>query len=226
MPLCSFFTTSERLRPMTDAPQRFDSIPLPLPERAILKRLGYHMHHTNVPPGQRAKIDALIQEAFALCRPQGVLRILSTVEHDADGVRVQGAPRWESTRLAAMLPHPGRVLLMAATVGGAVETAARERLAAGDGAGGAIFDAVGSEVADAALGWLHEYARRTSWRTGESVTPTRFSPGYGDLALAVQRDLFDLLSLQTLGLTLTPRFLLLPEKSVTGIAGLAHRSTP
>lgn len=209
---------------MTEALRHFDPIPIPLPEHAILKRLGYHRHHTDVPPAQRNRIDTLLHEAFALCRPQGVLLPVALVEHDANGVRVEEAPRWTSTRLAAMLPHPGRVLLMAATVGGAVETAARERLEAGDGAGGAIFDAVGSEAADAALGWLHEYARRTSSRTGETVTASRFSPGYGDLSLAVQRDIFDLLALETLGLRLTPRFLLIPEKSVIGIAGLARRS--
>ena len=50
----------------------------------------------------------------------------------------------------------------------------------------------------------------------------RFSPGYGDLDISHQRAMFDLLELEKrLGLSLTQTQMMLPEKSVTAIAGLS-----
>ena len=50
----------------------------------------------------------------------------------------------------------------------------------------------------------------------------RFSPGYGDLDISHQRAMFDLLELEKrLGLSLTQTHMMLPEKSVTAIAGLS-----
>ena len=50
---------------------------------------------------------------------------------------------------------------------------------------------------------------------------TRFSPGYGDLALGYQRDLLRLSGAdKTTGITATSSNLLVPQKSVTAIIGL------
>jgi hypothetical protein len=49
----------------------------------------------------------------------------------------------------------------------------------------------------------------------------RFSPGYGDLSLTAQRELFALLSPDKhVGITLTRELLMSPTKSVTAIAGI------
>ena len=49
----------------------------------------------------------------------------------------------------------------------------------------------------------------------------RFSPGYGDLPLSFQREIFSFLGCEKrLGLTLTPTLLMIPAKSVTAIAGI------
>ena len=53
----------------------------------------------------------------------------------------------------------------------------------------------------------------------------RFSPGYGDLPLSMQKDVFSALELEkTLGLMLDPESLLMtPSKSVTAIAALREK---
>ena len=49
----------------------------------------------------------------------------------------------------------------------------------------------------------------------------RFSPGYGDLPLALQKDVFSALDCgRRLGLTLQDSLLMIPSKSVTAIVGL------
>ncbi len=53
----------------------------------------------------------------------------------------------------------------------------------------------------------------------------RFSPGYGDLPLALQRDIFSALCpAKHIGLSLTDSLLMSPSKSVTAILGLAEHS--
>lgn len=53
---------------------------------------------------------------------------------------------------------------------------------------------------------------------------TRFSPGYGDLPLAFQRDLFRILDCQrAIGLTLNESMLMSPSKSVTAVIGVERR---
>lgn len=52
----------------------------------------------------------------------------------------------------------------------------------------------------------------------------RFSPGYGDLALTVQKDIFKVLDCERkIGLTLNESLLMSPSKSVTAIVGVAEK---
>lgn len=64
---------------------------------------------------------------------------------------------------------------------------------------------------------------------GEKLEITsRFSPGYGDFPLEVQRDFFDLLDFsRKIGITLNASLLMTPSKSVTAIFGIRPpKSTP
>lgn len=55
---------------------------------------------------------------------------------------------------------------------------------------------------------------------GKSLTP-RFSPGYGDLPLSLQSDIFRALDTERkLGVTLTDSLLMLPTKTVSAIIGV------
>ena len=52
----------------------------------------------------------------------------------------------------------------------------------------------------------------------------RFSPGYGDLSLSLQKDILTALDCRkTLGLTLTDSLLMIPSKSVTAIVGIYRK---
>ena len=52
----------------------------------------------------------------------------------------------------------------------------------------------------------------------------RFSPGYGDLPLGVQKDFCEFLNARRrIGLTVTDSYLLVPQKSVTAVTGLSGK---
>ena len=83
-----------------------------------------------------------------------------------------------------------------------------------------VFDAAASEMVDAALDWMETFFGRELRREARRLTKSRFSCGYGDLALDNQKLFYDLLELGRLGVELTEQYILVPEKSVTAVAGI------
>ena len=68
---------------------------------------------------------------------------------------------------------------------------------------------------------LSEEIKKQYKDSGIFVTP-RFSPGYGDLNINVQRDIFTHLDLsRKIGVTLNESLIISPSKSVTAIIGLS-----
>lgn len=58
---------------------------------------------------------------------------------------------------------------------------------------------------------------------GKTIT-SRFSPGYGDLSLDIQRNFISVLEAdRTIGLTASANNILIPGKSVTAIVGLTDK---
>lgn len=82
------------------------------------------------------------------------------------------------------------------------------------------LQAIGTERVEALCDTLQEELRKEINATGQHLRP-RFSPGYGDLPLELQRDVFSLLQPEKhLGLTLRDSLLMSPTKSVTAITGI------
>jgi cobalamin-dependent methionine synthase I len=50
----------------------------------------------------------------------------------------------------------------------------------------------------------------------------RFSPGYSDMSLEMQKKIFKLLKPENIGINLSPSCLMIPEKSVTAFVGIEN----
>lgn len=200
----------------------FRSIPIEAPLRMILTRLGYRSSKTVLSGREREKLEETIAESFSLCEAQGCWRRIPIVEKSDDEILLQGGAVLKSRSLANLLKDSFAVVLMASTVGPAIVDAASGAIARGDGATAVILDAVGGQSADAAMNWVNEFVRRQVSRSAERLTPHRFSPGFGDFSLDHQSLFYSLLELDRLGLHLTSRSMLVPEKSVTAVAGIEH----
>ncbi len=194
-------------------------MPLPLPYRQILSRLG-HSDLSRLTARQQDFLEKTIRSAFALISPKGVYTCLGITGNDGATVTLADHSRIPCPAVAKMLKNCQEVWLAAVTVGGKISESTAKSFSDGDAARAAISDAVGSECADAAMDFLQNYAATQLKRSGRFLTDCRFSPGYGNWKLAAQQDFFSWLDLQELGLTLNDSMLLLPEKSVTALAGL------
>ncbi len=206
--------------------ETFNTIPVPLPEKRILSRLGYNRHLTRLSPHQQTLLEAAIRGGFSLCRPQGAWTRVPIDARTEETVMLETGEVFASRSLATLLQRSHAVLLMAATAGAQIVDAIGHEVDEAKGMRALVFDAVASETADAALGWINAYVARQLPRTGETLTAQRYSPGYGDLGLENQQILYERLRLDRLGLELSLRYQLIPEKSVCGICGIGVAGEP
>lgn len=85
-----------------------------------------------------------------------------------------------------------------------------------------MFQAIGAERIETLCNAFCAEQNKGYQKKGKSLCP-RFSPGYGDLPLTLQKDLFRILNLpKNIGLTLNESMLMSPSKSVTAIVGVAN----
>lgn len=83
-----------------------------------------------------------------------------------------------------------------------------------------VFDAAAGEIVDSGFDYIMSLLNRELLRSSNKLFQKRFSPGYGDLSLSVQKDFYNLLKMEQLGVKLTPSFLLDPQKSVIALTGI------
>ena len=135
---------------------------------------------------------------------------------DGDGVRL-GTVEVKSRNLAKLLDGSQTAFLLCATVGLGIDRLIA-RYSAVSPAKALCFQAIGAERIEALCDAVQE-ALKAEWET----TP-RYSPGYGDLSLDFQREIFRLTNCtKHLGITLNASLLMSPTKSVTAVMGAKKR---
>ena len=119
-----------------------------------------------------------------------------------------------------MLAQCHRAALLACTLGAQFDLALTA-VQARDMARAVILDACGSALVEQGC---DEAEKELSARFPGRYLTDRFSPGYGDLPLELQRDICAVLDTpRRLGLHVTESLLLNPVKSVTAVIGLSDR---
>ena len=155
-----------------------------------------------------------IAEADGVIRPRVCWRI-AELSTDKCGCNAEHL-RFDSRDLAKNLCGCSQVIIMGATLGTELD-----RLIARHGrlspARALLLDALGSERTEALC---DTFCRSLCESDGISLRP-RFSPGYGDLPLSFQREIFAVLEpARHIGLSLNDSLLMSPTKSVTALIGV------
>jgi hypothetical protein len=203
--------------------KKISNIPVEVPQRQIFSRLQYNRHKTGIDPKQQEFVNRTITNAVSICLPQG--RYIS--------VEAKGDPQTKSVLLtngeveisfasksiAELLQESSNAILMVATVGLEIVEKVSSLSKNGDMAEAVIYDAVGSEMAEASVSWLNNFIAQEYRRKGFEMTK-RFAPGYGDFPLSFQRDIFNILQIDEMGIKLLDNDFFYPEKTTTAIAGL------
>ena len=129
----------------------------------------------------------------------------------------------KSTGLRKNLKGCKSILLFAATVGLQMDRLISKysRLSP---AKALIMQAIGAERIESLCDLFCDSILKDLGKENCSLKP-RFSPGYGDLPLALQKDIFACLDCnRQIGLSLSNSLLMTPTKSVTAIAGITDKA--
>lgn len=179
-----------------------------------LRYLGYP---TEARRGQDTEADAFILGCIKETEKALDLRAcydLFPIERSGDSLNL-GFATTCSRSLRRNLEGCGRVVLFACTAGVEVDRliAKYKRISPSKAA---VVQAAGAAAAE---GWCDEICRIIREEYGE--TRPRFSCGYGDLPLTLQRDIFAALSVtKSIGVTLSDDLFMTPSKSVTALVGI------
>ena len=120
----------------------------------------------------------------------------------------------------ALLKDCGQVILMGATLGAEVEALLRRTQVESMG-DAVILDACASAAIENVC---DNFCRDLAAELAPKYLTDRFSPGYGDMPFAQQADLCRVLdTARRIGVSLAPSGLMIPQKSVTALVGVADR---
>ncbi len=201
----------------------FERIVIDPPKERIYRRLGYRRKTTILSEGERKMVDETIERGRDHLHLRGASLLMSVLSVDSSGIELPGGVRFDSARLASFLEGCEEVLLMGATGGGDIIEAIARETEERNLAGAVVLDAAASEMVDASLDWIAGYHNNLLRREGKSLMGRRYSAGYGDFDLLYQKDIYELLEMHRLGVSITEQAILVPEKSVTAITGIVKR---
>ena len=127
-----------------------------------------------------------------------------------------------SEKLRKNLQGCDRAVLFAATIGSGIDRLIR-RFEKADPKLGLLLQGLGAERVESLCDAFNEEVKELCEETGRG-TRMRYSPGYGDLPIEVQKVFLPLLDAERrLGITLSDSCLMAPSKSVTAIIGIASK---
>lgn len=183
-----------------------------LNENEILLYLGYRGQE--YPAEIKEQIERCEKEVITASQPRLVWRRLPVDEALFSMLHLEGK---DIRELLAGCPE---AVLMAVTIGQGIDRLLA-RSSVSNMADAVIMDACASTAVENVADNFESDLRREVEAEGLYLTD-RFSPGYGDLPLAVQRQLCAALDTgRRIGLSLSPSLLMVPGKSVTAILGIS-----
>jgi hypothetical protein len=188
--------------------------------KEVLRYLGYP---AGVRPrgGLAEQLEQAAADAAAWLRPQATYAVFAVEAIDRRSVRLRARSGVIEFRgaIGEFLGPVGSVAAFIATAGGELERRASDALKRGDHLTGLVYNAVGSERAEAAAATVLEELRDQLADRG--LAPTLpYSPGYCGMALSEQQNLFALFDGETVGVTLSKSLLMQPIKSISGLIGV------
>ena len=171
-------------------------------------------------PEVAARVEKLLAEVLPLLS-YSVCYSVQEIKREGELLDL-GIARLCSKTAARALADCDAVLFMVATVGHGIDRFVL-RSAVTSPAVAQLADAIGTERIEALCDAFCRDIANGEVGDGRQPRP-RISPGYGDLSLALQQDIFRALTPSAkIGVALTEHFQMSPSKSVSALVGLQKR---
>lgn len=199
-----------------------EQLNLSIPKPEVKRQLGYQ-EQTESNPQIEDLITEAITEAQTIIEPRGNYLRLENITISKDKVNLgTGQLTFVSQDIADLLANQDQVVILAVTIGPALEEKVEQLFASDQLTKATILDAVGSIAVEEAANELQEKIAAEAKEIALPSLTMRYSPGYGDLDLDIQPQLLELVQGQELGVAVNDSFLLIPQKSITALIGLGQ----
>lgn len=185
----------------------------------VYTRLGYKENVTELPLKMIDLVEKTITEALPVMAAAGV-HMAREIEDKGERISLYGTNTFlEGISVKNLLKNSFAVFFLAVTIGEGLEKLIARYSEEEQFEKALILDAIGSEGVEAIAGDLNHHLQILA-RQSKLVLTRRFSPGYGDLPLQFQAQLYEELSLSSLGISIDDRYILWPKKTVTALIGI------
>ncbi|MGN0691012.1 MAG: methionine synthase [Oscillospiraceae bacterium] len=177
------------------------------------------------PEGAMAELaDECEQELIAAASPFYTYRVFEIAANDGEKVTLKECPIvFAGKDISALLKGCHSAVVMCATVGSGADLLIR-KYQIENMAKAFIADAFASAAAEQVCNKFDELLKE---KYPEKFITWRFSPGYGDFPLDIQRELLDVLNAGRLaGICVNRSGMLTPIKSVTAVCGISDSELP
>lgn len=191
----------------------------PVNRREVLRYAGAR--------AETPELSALLDEMETLATPLLAGKVCWTefTMERKDHLLDLGFAKTDSESLQRNLTGCDRIVVFAATVGLGIDRLIA-RYSHLSPAKMLMMQALGAERIEALCDVFCQWIQQDAEKSGLHPIP-RFSPGYGDFPLELQKEIFRVLDCsRKIGLTLNDSLLMSPSKSVTAIVGLSPCTGP
>lgn len=194
---------------------------LPLREE-VLRYLGHHGQE--ISPEMEAELLCCMEKVYEEAIPRSVCQRFSLCREQGSIVVKGTALVLTGEDIAHLLAGSEECFLLAVTLGSQVERLlgytqrlSMTRALLMDCAATAMIEAVCDDLESRLRSQIEQEGLELTWR---------YSCGYGDLPLALQKDFLAALNAQRrIGLTCNEDFIMIPRKSVTAVMGVGEKGT-
>lgn len=186
------------------------------------KEVGHYMGYDGdykLSPRISSLIDDYIESAHYLIEPSYSYVIKDVEQVQGSICAVEGSIIFKSRNIARLLEHCPKVAVFLVTIGSHLEEESHRLAQDGLILHATAMDAIGSAAVEEVIGFVQSRIEEMAGAQG-LVSSRRFSPGYCDWDITQQEALFRIVSGGAVGVRLTERFLMIPQKSVSGVIGL------
>lgn len=186
-------------------------------KQEVLRYLGYRGQ--KLEPEMDRLVDGCIQQTLQMIQPRWVYRRFP-LEPEGDEMRLGDSQvMLRGKDIVRHLKASRECVLMAVTIGSAIETEIR-RSEYTQLSRSLILDSCATTAVEAVCDAVEEEIRASAAREGNAIT-WRYSPGYGDFGIDIQKTFLRLLEAEKkIGLCASNSSILIPRKSVTAVIGI------
>jgi hypothetical protein len=201
-----------------------NSIKIRIDEKEVLRYLGYQKNTINkINEDIRKIIKEEIAHVYPLLENKSIFQFLDIVTISDDGIIItEHEHRFKiNKKIAYLLKNSDYLLLAVVTIGSGIEKHVKEKFQKNDYIRAIALDAAGTVAVKTVGQWLNHFIEeKHSWK--DLKFSRYFEPGSGDWGIQEQKNIFDILEPEKIGVRLNSSFMMYPAKSLSWIRGIGH----